>query len=471
MNGDLYYQKLKNLVEAGRLRAHVIIAPPRTNSSVVEHALGNSPDIHHECHEPFLNARLDNFDPDHGYRQIYESIGGERFEKSDEKTSVVVKEMSHWIGKNEEYKRLVELAAAPIVVLIRNPLLSVESRIHRVLQTMDMRYSIDLQRYLLDDIAMEKGFRNWARLLDAVEGGSHTEHVDFIQGGEGIERLYDIPILTIQNHLLNLKARKDGYTNWQDLIEKKLYTEQDYAFFDGILKSNARRLGFEKDEFKKLAEEVRYFEDQKKDYILLDTTDLRADPDEQIRELCSRLGIGFSPEMLQWDEKPVDFHTEQTKQSERLWYDTLFSSSRINPPTEIPPSLSMFPEFIQEYLKSENLPIYAELSQKKTLRNELHHELNEREFEVRVTAGNREQLLELGLIEDNIKIGELTSVKLKHIDPIYAVTNEPKLMEDSEFQIYKNRYMRELKIVSDIVFEGDEYTRELRQQNRETKLR
>lgn len=106
---DTYYQKLKGLMDGGRLQTYIIIAPPRTNSSVVEHALGNSPDIDHECHEPFLNARHENFDPDHGYRQIYESIGGEQFEQSGENTSVVVKEMSHWIGKNEEYKRLADI--------------------------------------------------------------------------------------------------------------------------------------------------------------------------------------------------------------------------------------------------------------------------------------------------------------------------------------------------------------------------
>ena len=467
---DFYYQKLKSLVDNGRLRTYIIIAPPRTNSSLIEHSLGNSPDIEHECHEPFLNARHDNFDPDHGYLQIYDSIGGEQFEQSGEKTSVIVKEMSHWIGKNAEYKRLANLATGPIVILLRNPLLSVESRLRRVLTTMDMRYNADLQRYLLNDIATEKGFQNWVGLTEAVRNGAYTERLDFLQNEEGIERLYDTPILTVQNHLLDLKAHKNGYANWRDLIEKKLYVERDYAFFDGILNSNLRRLNFEKDEFTKLAEEVRYFEDQKQDYIVLDTTDLRAAPSEQMHELCSRLNINFSAEMIQWGEKPIDFHTEQVKQSEKLWYDTLFSSSRVNPPTEIPPTLNKFPEFMQEYLKSENLPIYAELSKKKILRDELRHELNEQEFKVIVTSSNKEHLRELGLIGDDGEIGEQVSIKLKHIDPIYAVTNDPKLIEQSEFQIYRNRYMEEIKIVFDIVSEGNEQTQEIKRQNREIKF-
>jgi hypothetical protein len=101
---DVYFQKLKNLTKSGLLKTHIIIAPPRTNSSVVEHALGNSPDVDHECHEPFLNARHSDFDPDHGYQQIYNAIGGEEFEKSGQTTSVVIKEMSHWIGKMRSIK-------------------------------------------------------------------------------------------------------------------------------------------------------------------------------------------------------------------------------------------------------------------------------------------------------------------------------------------------------------------------------
>lgn len=141
-----YYDKLKDFSDSGRLSLLLMIAPPRTNSSLVEHVVGNSPDVQHECHEPFLNARKENFDPEEGYKQIYDSIGGEDFERSGKTTSVAVKEMSHWINVDHEYKRLTELAKKPVLILIRNPLLSVESRIRRVLVTLDMRSSIALQR-------------------------------------------------------------------------------------------------------------------------------------------------------------------------------------------------------------------------------------------------------------------------------------------------------------------------------------
>ena len=466
-----YYEKLKGLVDSGHLATHIVIAPPRTNSSLVEHVMGNSPDIDHECHEPFLGARRDDFDPDHGYKQIYDSIGGEQFERSGEKTSVTIKEMSHWIGKNDEYQRLSELTRNPILILIRNPLLSVESRIRRVVSTLDMRSNIDIQRAMLDYVATEKGFPNWNDFLGAIKNGSYTEPLDFLHNGEDLDRLHEVSALSVQNELMNFMARRNGYINWRDLAERKLYTERDYAFFENILKANPRRTDFEKDEFRKLEEEAKYLESAGKEHFVFDTTDIRAAPEEQLREMCSRIGIAFSPEMLEWGQTPVDFHTEQTQEFERVWYDTLFSSSRVNPPVEVPPTLEMFPRFIRQYLRADNLGVYAELSRKKILSDELRHELNEREFSVAVTPGNREQLRELGVIGENISIGTEASVKLKYIDPIYAITNEPELAQNSEFKELKREYADELKIVSDIVGQYDEHTREWKTHTRETRFR
>ena len=75
------------------------------------------------------------------------------------------------------------------------------------------------------------------------------------------------------------------------------------------------------------------------------------------------------------------------------------------------------------------------------------------------------------MIEDGFKIGEKISVKMKYIDPVYAISNEPKLIEQSEFQIFRNKYADEIKIISDIVSEGDEHTREIKKQNGEIKFR
>jgi hypothetical protein len=89
---------------------------------------------------------------------------------------------------------------------------------------------------------------------------------------------------------------------------------------------------------------------------------------------------------------------------------------------------------------------------------------------VSVTAGNSELMRKLGVMED-ATIGGEASVKLKHIDPVYTITNEPELFRDPEFRRLKAAYASELKIVSDITAQHDEHTREWRTHKRETKFR
>ena len=471
MNDGVYYNKLKNLVDSGRLSLVLMVVPPRTNSSLVEHALGNSPDVDHECHEPFLGARKQGFDPDQGYKQIYTSIGGETFEKSGGKTTVAVKEMSHWIGISDEYKNLLELTKKPVLILIRNPLLSVESRIRRVLVTLDMRSSIDLQRWLLDYAATSEGFINWKALLDSSITDAQKERFSFLNDMEGKSRLYDTPILTVQNELLDYMARKDSYVNWRDLIQKKLYTERDYAYFEGIFKANSLRIAFEESEFRELEEQVKYMESNNKPHYILDTTDLRANPEIVMRNLCSKEEISYSTEMINWGNQQVDFHTEQTHEFEKLWYDTLHASNKINPPIDVPPTLSMFPDFVKEYLKTYNLPIYSRLSRNKILPEGSRHELNEKEFGIQVSQENIITLKELGVVSNVTDITNKSStvpVKLKYIDPVYALTNEPELFNNPEFLTRKSKYADALTLVTESL---NEVKREVREESPEIKFK
>lgn len=383
---NTYYHKLRTLVDQGRLSIFVVVAPPRSNSSVVEHVLSLSPDIQNACHEPFLGARKKDFTADTGYQQIYESIGGEAFENSTDKTSIVVKEMAHWIGSSGEYERLVALTDRPVVILIRNPLLTVESRIRRVLKTLDMRPGMSLQQYLLDDLALDHGYKNGVDFLSAPETDIEPILQKIHVGTSGIKDLYHSPALSIQNHLLDYYAKKGGYVNWRDLLERKLYQERDYQFFESILKVNATRISFEEKEFKRLDEIACYLKLKKQPHIIFDTTDVRAEPENQLRELCSKLGIAFSPEMLAWGERPVDFHTQQNREYEKIWYEKLFLSKELNSPNEVSPTLEMFPKFVQRYLREVNLPVYARLSIAKETSTEARREMNGRKYKVSVSG-------------------------------------------------------------------------------------
>lgn len=440
-----YFERLKQLKECKRLKIYLVIAPPRANSTVIEHALGNSPDIEHECHEPFLGARHDGFDFEHGYKQIYDSIGGDPFYESGRSTSVVVKEMSHWIGRNGEYKRLFELTTEPVLILIRNPLLTVESRLRQVVKGLDMRYSLDLQRYLLDHTAVKRGFPSWELMLRDAFSEKPTVSLDFLKIRAGKERLYDTPILTLQNLMLDQLSQSEGYTNWRDLIQKKLYSEFDYTFFSEILLSNKRRSIFEEIEFKKLDEEVDYLKVAEIDFFIIDTTDMRIQPEIFMSLVCQKLNLSFTMDVVKWGDKEIDFHTEQKQEFEKLWYDTLFSSSRINPPTEIPPKLSMFPEHMQNYLKEFNLPIYRKLAIIKLGHKRENLELKSESFYVSKNEYNKSGTRQNGFTP-NIDTNEndLILLKIEQIDPVYAVTNNESLISLESFKFYKEKYEAEI---------------------------
>lgn len=459
MNG-IYYNKLKNLVDSGRLSMVLVISPPRSNSSVVEHVLSLSPDILNACHEPFIGARKEDFESDTGYKNIYDSIGGEEFENSGNKTSVVVKEMAHWIGANDEYKSLVALTNRPVVTLIRSPLLTVESRIRRVVKTLDMRPGLSLQQSLLDELAVDNGFKNGIELLASSRNDILSILQEVPSDDTSLRNLYNKSVLSVQNNLLDYYARKNGYENWRALIDKKLFKEQDYGFFERILKINTQRTKFEETEFTKLAEIVQYLKAKSQPYAVFDTTDIRAEPDKQLRELCLKLGVAFSPEMISWGEKPVDFHTQQHNEYEKLWYDKLFLSSELNPPNEISPTLEMFPNFVQKYLRKFNLPIYATLSKEKNLSAEIKQEINNRKFEVSVNEGNQELLHSLGVTQDKV-VGTDILVELRNIDPVYAVTNDSSLAENPEFILRKKEYATEIALIFKTLKENDELGGEL----------
>ncbi len=458
-----YYQKLRGLVESGRLSVYVVIAPPRSNSTVMEHILSISPDIGHACHEPFA-AHKKGFEVEDGYRRIYDSIGGQTFEESGGKTTVVVKEMAHWIATNQEYENFLTLTNNPVVLLIRNPLLAVESRIRRTIKALDMRPSLSLNR-LLDVLRHDKGFEDEAQLLSGSESKVRAILVQKKIEPSEIEDLYSKPTMPIQNAILDYYAEIKGYFNWHDLIENKLYYDRDYKFFEWFLQVNKNRLKFEENEFKNLNEIAQYLKRNNSPNVILDTTDVRVDPNNQLRKLCLKLGIQFSPEMINWGERPITIHTTQVAPYEHIWYEELYGSKELKPPTEIPPTLDMFPVFMQKYMIEANLPIYSLLSREKETTSVERGEINKQKLKIKVGLTNKKYLREMGVIGKKA-VGEDVFVELKYLDPVYAITNEPSLAKNLELLLRKRKYHSEISIVSRSIRKNDESKIELHYRSR-----
>lgn len=269
----------------------------------------------------------------------------------------------------------------------------------------------------------------------------------------------------MQNELLDDYAKNSGYANWRDLLNKKLYDEKDFAFFEDLFLSNPERLSFEQIEFSSLLDEIGAFEGVGKKVLVVDTTDLRAAPEAYLRHLCSKIGIAFDEKMVDWGDEPVDFHSEQTQEFERTWYDALNSSSRIQPPHEIPPTLDSFPPFVAKYLQEKDLPVYAELSGRKESTEHIKELLREHQVKLYITEANRKRLVSLGVIEPHIRSG-IVSIPLRDIDPIHALTNDRELYRDPEFRQRHIAYAEELMTIENLLRERTELSSEFRARSR-----
>src|SRR3989344_4653357 len=164
--------RVKKKVAEGELNIFFIIAPPRSNSTLIEYILSLSTDIDVVCHEPFVGARKIDFDPEVGYKNIYDQLGGDHFLNSTSRKTILIKEMSQWLIESHEYKNLLSLTQNKILILIRNPLLTVESRIRRILKSLNLRPGLSLQQYLLDFFSKEDGIINFNEGLKTLNFGS-----------------------------------------------------------------------------------------------------------------------------------------------------------------------------------------------------------------------------------------------------------------------------------------------------------
>ena len=434
-----YFNLLKKLLTENRLNILFVIAPPRSNSTVVEYVLSLSDSIDIVCHEPFIGAHKIDFDPETGYKIIYEKIGGDDFLNSNTTKTLLIKEISQWIFENQEYKYFLSLTKNRILFLIRNPLLSVESRIRRVLKSLNLRPGLSLQQYLLDYFAKKDGFTNFNDGVKNLNFNLILKNTLFFANKLALngENLYISPKIEIQKFLLDSYAEEFGYLNWDDLIERKTYHEFDYIFFEKILKINLHRNFFEEKEFFSLFKMIDYLDSISKPYVIYDTTDIRINPSVYLNRICKQFSIPFSQKMIDWSGV-VKIETDQNRKHEKIWYERLYQSKEIKNPNEIPPSISDFPLFMQKYLLKVDLPIYALLSQKKERISDAK-DLNTKQFQINISNENRERLIKLGVINKNVQ-NTTSPVSMINIDPIYALTNDLALINNPDFLTKKKEY-------------------------------
>ncbi len=374
----------------GRLSIRLIVSPPRTSSTLIETSLASSRNVKFSSHEPFIQAGYGNDNTDLGYKNIYDDIGGEKFENSGQPTTVVIKELSHRLNINDEYRKLFNLARDPVLFLIRNPLLTVESRIKKIVQTLPMKARVSTQQWLLNHFASDLRDRE--------------------------------PDLETQIRLLDHYGQSLGFLNWDDFIKFSV-NEQDYRQLGDVLKIDEDRFILDASGNESMEEQIRYLEREGKGVMVLDSTDFRLSPEHVMRQLCEVWAIIYRNEMILWGNRDLNLQRGGKKFQDLAWYDSLSDSKGVKPPLEIPTTLNRFPKFVQEHLLQIDLPQYIRLS-KHPRRICGEDGAAEREFEITVKLEDKARLTELGVI--TLDVGNSAVVRIHDIDPIYTLLRHPK---------------------------------------------
>src|SRR3989344_6904686 len=136
------------MVKNGNLNIKLILANPRTGSTLLETSFTQNATINAHVHEPFQGIN-NTGDGQKGYKTIFERVESEA-RASLQPITIIVKDISRGLAVGNEYQRFLPLVESPPILLVRNPLLSAESKIRSVLKGLNLRKSAYLQNMLLN---------------------------------------------------------------------------------------------------------------------------------------------------------------------------------------------------------------------------------------------------------------------------------------------------------------------------------
>lgn len=396
-----YYSKLLNLVTQGRLTIRLIIAPTRSGSTRLEECLSMSPDIDYKFHEPFLwfDSRGPAINP-LAYKLIYERIGGSDFEKSSQSTTVVIKDFAFWLYTFGEYKRLFDLAKDPILFLIRNPVLSMESRMQKI-----------------------------AEALPAENLDHPTRQAIIKLCGQQVARE------TSDRCIFDLFAALEGFTNWKELLDfsikhykyesiGKVLNVSKAWFFLNIWGSDA------------MEGEISYLENLNRRLTLVDSSEFRLSAEKVAQAICNAWSLRYEKRMISWGKG--NLHLDPAANT--LWFARIAASSEVQPPTEVPLILKEFPPFIKHQLAQKDIPTYVRLMRHPAMIT--HKGVCDISFNLPVPDHHHKRLQELGVIDGLIESSFL--VNIRDVDPLFTLCREPHLTSNSF-------YLRQKKAYSDVI--------------------
>ena len=458
-----YFAEFKKLIETNAIEVKLILSPPRTGSTLMESSFAQNVMIDLQIHEPFIDQRKSV--STEAYKKIV--LASEEAESSpDHPTQFLIKEMAHWLMLNGEHQRFLSLIEKPVIVLIRNPLLSTESRIKKVLETLYLREKGAVHETLLSYYSRKSDGKNWNEVMAIYTSEQSIPENEEIS--ELNKELYET--LTSQRLLLDYYALTKGYGSWAEMIQLA-FDNRDYGSFEEIL-TDERIFSMEDGGWEATEKLVAYMNANAKQSVIVDSSDFRLEPEQIVPRLCEVWDVPFSEGMISWGSNSKKLSTDQTRPHQTIWYDRLQNSTGIEPPNEFCPIPSDFPASIAEHLLAVDLPIYARLLAN-TSRIASGNDVTRQEVVVPVNKRSYKRLRDMGLLPDSMSLtereegdievldtldkqgalsgeesqnlitGDLPkiSLKIQDIDPIYAYLSDPDILNNSEFRTTNHRYL------------------------------
>lgn len=309
--------EVKELLKELNVELRLIIAPPRTGSTMMEASIAMSDDVTGNSNEPLKYVGREG-----GFTSSMD------FLKKDIRNAavkggkgiLVVKDMTVWISRIAPY--LHELTDYPILFLIRNPALSMESRLRRYMQKMT--------------VSKQEPTRKWIKEKTDYHGEVNRE---------------------VQPELFNQHAQTKGFADWEALLKHMKQTGDFSLVYDLVQEVFPE----DKSGFAELEQQIQIMREANTPYMIVDTSEFRLHPESLQRKISEEWNLTYSNEMVHWGDKFKKFSVGDRVKFPEVWFGRILKSEGVQPPTEIPLPINMFPENAREHISQTDLPIYQRL--------------------------------------------------------------------------------------------------------------
>lgn len=299
-----------------------IIAIPRSGSTLLELILGSSKSISKVIHEPFHNFAYYGLITK---SEVFSQINNTLISTSG---TTLLKDMSHWVLKEDAYKELFsedDKNNNNLILLVKNPILTIESKIRKMLQGISRKERSGLKEYLIK-----------SNILSGLSC-------------DGIEQV------------LEEYAKKFNYSSWKEMLYVEAFDKRQYILFEHLInfftKETSDIWGWNS-----MGKIKKYLDDNKIKYSIIDSVDIQLFP-KIIKRICSDMSLIFNEDMLnisaEKSKKIIDIGTLQPEGI--FWYDEAFGNTEIKKPSLTVPGKDVFPNEIKTYLEDIALPLYKDL--------------------------------------------------------------------------------------------------------------